>query len=56
MASSDSSIILYQSPDGNTILDVQLDQETVWLNQRKWLHCSTGISLLSLVTFAECLP
>jgi hypothetical protein len=33
MASSDSSIILYQSPDGNTILDVQLDQETVWLNQ-----------------------
>lgn len=29
----DSQIILYQTPDGNTQLDVQLEDETVWLTQ-----------------------
>ncbi len=26
-------IIIYQSPDGNTLLDVKLEQDTVWLDQ-----------------------
>jgi len=30
---ADNSVILYQSPDGTTSLDVRLDHETVWLNQ-----------------------
>jgi len=29
----DNSVILYQSPDGTTSLDVHLDHETVWLSQ-----------------------
>jgi prophage maintenance system killer protein len=33
MATADSSIILYQSPDGSTSFEVRLDQETVWLSQ-----------------------
>jgi len=28
-------IILYRSPDGKAALDVRLEQETVWLNQRQ---------------------
>ncbi|MBN2427935.1 MAG: death-on-curing protein [Deltaproteobacteria bacterium] len=28
-------ILLYKSEDGNACLDVQLDRETVWLNQRQ---------------------
>ena len=28
-------IILYRSPDGKASLDVRLDRETVWLNQRQ---------------------
>ena len=35
-ASSDKGdIILYRSPDGKVALDVRLEQETVWLNQRQ---------------------
>ena len=26
-------IVIYQTPDGNTIIDVTLDKETVWLTQ-----------------------
>jgi len=33
MTTSDNAIILYQSPDGKTALDVHLDHETVWLSQ-----------------------
>lgn len=29
----DSQIIIYQTPDGNTQLDVTLEKETVWLRQ-----------------------
>lgn len=29
----DSQIIIYQTPDGNTQLDVTLEKETVWLTQ-----------------------
>lgn len=29
----DSQIIIYQTSDGNTLLDVKLDNETVWLTQ-----------------------
>lgn len=32
MASTDN-ILLYQAPDGQTQLEVQLDHETVWLSQ-----------------------
>ena len=28
-----SEIIIYQSPDGQTQLDVQMDKQTVWLSQ-----------------------
>lgn len=35
MATADSSIILYQSPDGSTSFEVRLDQETVWLTQKQ---------------------
>ena len=30
-----NEILLYQTADGKTRLDVQLDHETVWLNQRQ---------------------
>lgn len=29
----DNAIVLYQSPDGSSFLEVRLDNETVWLNQ-----------------------
>lgn len=29
----DNQIIIYQTPDGNTQLDVTLEKETVWLTQ-----------------------
>ncbi len=35
MATTDDAIILYQSPDGNTALDVHLDHDTVWLSQKQ---------------------
>lgn len=35
MASSNSSIILYQSPDGSTSFEVRLDHDTVWLSQKQ---------------------
>ncbi len=33
--SNKGEIVLYQSPDGKAALDVRLDRETVWLNQRQ---------------------
>ena len=33
MTTPDNSVVLYQSPDGKTALDVHLDHDTVWLNQ-----------------------
>lgn len=35
LKSSNSQIIIYQTPDGNTQLDVKLDQDTVWLSQNQ---------------------
>lgn len=34
MTTNDSAIILYQSPEGKTALDVHLDHDTVWLSQK----------------------
>lgn len=34
-SSDKGEIILYRSPDGKAALDVRLEQETVWLNQRQ---------------------
>lgn len=34
----ESQIILYQTPDGNTTLDVQLDNDTVWLTQSQMVE------------------
>jgi len=31
----DSEILIYQTPDGNTRVDVQMSDETVWLNQNQ---------------------
>lgn len=33
MTATDDAIILYQNPDGKTLLEVRLDHETVWLTQ-----------------------
>ncbi|MGD8847869.1 MAG: RhuM family protein, partial [Desulfobacteraceae bacterium] len=33
--SNKGEVILYRSPDGKAALDVHLDRETVWLNQRQ---------------------
>ena len=35
MTTTDNAIILYQSPDGKTALDVHLDHDTVWLSQKQ---------------------
>lgn len=35
MKNSDQNILLYQTTDGKTLIEVQLDHETVWLNQRQ---------------------
>lgn len=31
----DSNILLYQTPDGNIKIDVQLENETVWINRKQ---------------------
>ena len=33
MTTSDNAVVLYQTPDGSSSLEVRLDQETVWLTQ-----------------------
>ena len=33
MSENQSSIILYQTPDGQTRVEVKLENETVWLTQ-----------------------
>jgi len=35
MTTPDNAIILYQSPDGKTALDVHLEHDTVWLSQKQ---------------------
>ncbi len=35
MMTSDNAVVLYQSPDGSSSLEVRLDQETVWLTQKQ---------------------
>ncbi len=35
MNSINSSLIIYQTPDGQTQIDVRLDEETVWLTQEQ---------------------
>ena len=35
IAPDKGEIVLYQSTDGKAALDVRLDRETVWLNQRQ---------------------
>lgn len=32
---SKGEIIIYQTADGSTSLDVKLEQETIWLNQKQ---------------------
>jgi len=32
---SQGNVVLYQAPDGTVELDVRLERETVWLNQRQ---------------------
>ena len=33
MSDNQSSLILYQTPDGQTRIEVKLEDETVWLTQ-----------------------
>jgi prophage maintenance system killer protein len=35
MTTPDNAIVLYQSPDGKTALDVHLDHDSVWLSQKQ---------------------
>jgi len=35
-----SEIVFYQSEDGRTKLDVRLEDQTVWLNQKQLTSCS----------------
>ena len=35
MEEKNSSIIIYQSEDGNTRIEVKLENETVWLTQQQ---------------------
>ncbi len=35
MNSNDSQIIMYQTEDGKTKIDVRMEDETVWLNQNQ---------------------
>jgi hypothetical protein len=35
---SDSQILIYQTEDGNTQIDVRLENETVWLNQAQMVE------------------
>ena len=35
VANSGSSIVLYTTEDGNTQLEVKLEQDTVWLNREQ---------------------
>ena len=31
-AEKESKIVIYQTPDGNTAIDVKMENDTVWLN------------------------
>ena len=33
-----SEVVLFQAEDGKTRLEVQLEQETVWLNLNQMIH------------------
>jgi len=35
MTVADNAVVLYQTPDGATSLEVHLEKETVWLTQRQ---------------------
>lgn len=35
---ADSQILIYQTEDGNTKIDVRLENETVWLNQAQMVE------------------
>ena len=32
VAENESKIVIYQTPDGNTAIDVKMENDTVWLN------------------------
>lgn len=38
VANNDSSIVIYTTEDGNTQLEVTLEQETVWLTQSQMVE------------------
>ena len=35
----ENKIVIYQTEDGQTQIDVRLENETVWLTQLRWLSC-----------------
>ena len=39
VANNGSSIVLYTADDGNTQLEVRLENDTVWLTQARWQNC-----------------
>ena len=42
----ENKVIIYQTPDGQTQLDVRFEDETVWLTQLKWQNYFKRIELL----------
>ena len=39
------NIVIYQTKDGKTSIDVKLEDETVWLTQAQWQNCSKRTEL-----------
>ena len=34
-----SEFLIYDAPDGNTRIEVRMQDEAVWLTQKKWRTC-----------------
>lgn len=41
-----SEIIIYQTQDGETKIDVRLEDETVWLSEANLLICLSQVNLM----------
>lgn len=55
VADNTNDIIIYQTPDGTTSLDVRLDHETVWLTQKQMAELFDKDSDIYRLTYPQCL-
>jgi len=45
---NNGEVVIYQTPDGQTVIDVKLNNETVWLTQAQMIELfELGINLLN---------